>query len=440
MQQLRKAVVGLAFVLPVVLVAASGSCTRHHEGITIGVSLTIAAATLAAASTKVPQTVASDIHDIVASVHRHTAKYEALQRQVLQRTLEEIMNANATTSTSSNATGTPTNPTSSLSSIHRRKPIQRICAPEANGIVFPDDDFNIQLFRNDAAPMCSCYEKDNTDLVLFSLLNDNSANVTEYLNKLNKAFSRIVGVIEYECSNTCEHCFTSVKNSSSSSSTNSERDTFCGILQTNESSTYRGTEGNFSMEEYSTGRISAASWERLFSESSFSISTCIEYTKNEVGTLCYGSSFQNLSTTPTCYVQYNDTLCQSCTFPHNPIYDVNVTNNDCFIVDCSNIIPSASVINTCTGTGYNGIFRFMELIENGIPNTTTSVIVGSCDGPPTLTPIAAPVTVQQAAPSSLSVSAPSATSITSSGAMKVSAFLPYSLCTGVMVLILQVCC
>ena len=347
---------------------------------------------------------------LIPSIHRHTEKYETIQRHILQRTVEAIVNASTSSSSSSS---------------YRSSSIQRICSPDANGVVFPDDDFNLQLFRSDAAPMCSCYERDNIDLILLGLVSDTSANVTEYLKKLNKAFSKIVGVIEYDCVNTCEHCFTTTSTTSSiSNNTNTTNmtnasdttDTFCGILQTNESSTYRGTEGNFSMAEYSSGQITAASWERLFSESSFSISTCIEYTQNEVGRLCYGSHFTNLSTAPTCYVQYNDTRCQSCTFPHSPIHDVNVTNNDCFIVDCSNIVPDASVINTCTGTGYHGIFRFVELIENGLSdNTTTSVVVGSCDGPPTTAPISPPVATQQAAPSSASSSSsvPAPTIITS---------------------------
>jgi hypothetical protein len=382
----------------------------HHEWTTKGVPSIITTVD------EPPQTVPnSNNNNIVTSIHRHTQKYEAIQRRVLQRTVEAVMNGTSTT--------TAANRSSASSSFYRSNSIQRICSPDANGVVFPDDDFNIQLFRSDAEPMCSCYERDNTDLVLFSLVNDNSANVTEYLQKLNKAFSRIVGVIQYECVNTCEHCFTL------SDSDNESDASFCGILQTNESSTYRGTEGNFSMKEYSTGQITAASWERLFSESSFSISTCIEYTKNEVGTLCFGSHFWNLSTTPTCYVQYNDTLCQSCSFPYSPINDVNVTNNDCFIVDCTNIDPDASIINTCNGTGYNGIFRFVELIENGVLNNSTSVTVGSCDGPPTMVPIAAPVSVEQAAPSSL-VSTPTvATSGSSSSVLRTSIPFTVWICT-----------
>ena len=330
-------------------------------------------------------------------IHRPTEQYESIQRHVFQRTVEAIVKhataASSTTPTSNNTLS------HSSSSSFRSNSIQRVCSPDANGVVFPDDDFNIQLFRDDAEPMCSCYERDNTDLVLYSLVKDKSANVSEYLQKLNQAFSRIVGVIEYDCANICEHCFTTFTNDSTN-----ESDTFCGILQTNESSTYRGTEANFSMEEYSTGKITAATWEHLFSESSFSTSTCIEYTQNEVGTLCYGSHFWNISTTPRCYVKYNDTLCQSCVFAYNPLDDVNVTNNDCFIVDCTNIVPNSSVINTCNNSGYDGIFRFVEWIENGVSNTTTTnaraVTVGSCDGPPTPVTVAAPVvSIEQAAPS-----------------------------------------
>ena len=361
--------------------------------------------------------------NVGTSIHRHSEQYEAIQRHVLQRTVEAVVkHAAAAPSTTPTSNSTSSH---SSSSSYRSNSIQRVCSPDANGVVFPDDDFNIQLFRDDAEPMCSCYERDNTELVLYSLVKDKSANVSEYLQKLNQAFSRIVGVIEYECANTCEHCFTTFTNNITN-----ESDTFCGLLQTNESSTYRGTEANFSMEEYSTGKITAATWEHLFSESSFSTSTCIEYTQNEVGTLCYGSHFWNISTTPTCYVKYNDSLCQSCVFAYNPLNDVNVTNNDCFIVDCTNIVPNSSVINTCNNSGYDGIFRFVEWIENGVSNTTNArtVTVGSCDGPPTPVPVAAPVvSIEQAAPS-FSVPTPTIipTTTSSSGPLTMCTFAPFT--------------
>jgi hypothetical protein len=256
-------------------------------------------------------------------------------------------------------------------------------------VAFPDDDFNTKLFADDAIPSCTCYTDDNTEEVLGSLRNNNATNVTEYLSQLNLAFGTIMGIVEYNCSNTCEHCFT--YSTTSTSSTDNEY--FCGILQTNESSTYQGNMGNFTIEEYNTGEVTEASWERLFSESSFTITTCMTYTVNEMGTICYSSNFMNLTKGPTCYVQYNDTTCNSCTFPYNPISDVNVTNNDCYIVDCTNIIPDVGMIDTCTGTGtgYNGILRFLQLIENGITNTT-NVSLGSCTGPPTsLSPTLAPI-------------------------------------------------
>jgi hypothetical protein len=295
--------------------------------------------------------------------------------------------------------------------------IQRDCSPNADGVVFSDDDFNTHIFSNVAEPQCTCSSQDNTDIVLLSLVGDNSTNVTQYLTKLNHAVANIVGVAEYNCVNQCEHCFRTRGTGSTTQNHDDDDDAFCGIIQTNETSTYRGTEGNFTVDEYSSGTIAAASWDRIFSDSAFAITTCITYTQNEVGTLCFGSSFENLSTAlPTCYVQYNATKCNSCNFQYNPITDVNITNNDCFIVDCSNIVPNAALINTCNGTGYDGIFRFLQVMENGITNaTTTTVTVGSCDGPPTPPPVTLPANAIEAVASSPSYPIPIVVSKSSTG-------------------------
>ena len=350
-------------------------------------------------------------------------KYERIQRHVLQRTMESVF-----------LTGNTPRYTQT-----GRSSIDRVCSPDADGAVFSDDDFHMELFRNDALPVCSCYEEDNTAVVLLALKNDASANVTEYLSKLNQAFTRIVGVVEYNCSNTCERCFASSINSQQ------ESDSFCGILQTNESSTYRGTEGNFTLDEYRTGEITAASWERLFSDSSFSISTCIQYTKNEVGTLCFGSHFSNLSTTPSCYVTVNDTQCQSCSFPNSPVTEENVTNNDCFIVDCRNIVTDAHnnstmMIDTCddrTVYPQNGILRFVEYLERGISNT--SVTVGRCDGfVPTVAPSRAPIWDAPEPVPGQQQAAPTTTTTTSRGSRRIPSIISFIM-SGVTIFVWNEC-
>ena len=239
----------------------------------------------------------------------------------------------------------------------------QLCSPNGDGVVFPDDYFNILAFNSQYEPVCVCFEDTNTEEIFSDI---GGANTTEFINNLNAAFSNLLGVIEYDCINSCANCF------------NDEE--YCGLLQTTENSLLQGTEGNFTVEELRNGEITEASFEHLIRESFFSITTCINYTKGETGRLCYGGNF-NLSAEPSCFVQYNDIMCNSCTFPNDPF--ANEEDSDCFVADCSNV-GAANWINTCNDTGYDAAFRFLAFSESGVGNT--SLTLGSC-GAPTTSPI-----------------------------------------------------
>jgi hypothetical protein len=274
------------------------------------------------------------------------------QRNLLQSTVDFLRHLQKNTSVTS-VSPTPA-------------PVSRFCSSNGNGVVFPDDDFNILAFKSQFEPVCVCYEDNNTEETFADI---GGSNASEFINNLNAAFLNVRAVIEYDCVNTCANCF--------------NEEEFCGILQTSESSLLQGTEGNFTVEELRNGEITEASFERLLGESSFSITTCFNYTKGETGRLCYGGNF-NLSTTPSCFVQHNDILCNSCTFPNDPFVDE--ANSDCFIADCTNV-GAKSLIDTCNGTGYEAAFRFLALSEGEAGNTT--VTLGSCDEP-----TAAPIETQ----------------------------------------------
>jgi hypothetical protein len=261
-----------------------------------------------------------------------------IQRNLLENKIEFLRDLQMNTATASND--------------------NRFCSLNGNGVAFPDDDFNTVAFDSQFEPVCMCYEENNTEEMFADI---GGANASEFINNLNAAFLKVRGVIEYDCVNTCANCF------------NDEE--YCGIVQTSENSLLLGTEGNFTVEQLRNGEITEASFERLLDESFFSITTCINYTKGETGQLCYGGTF-NLSSTPSCFVQYNDILCNSCTFPNDPL--VEKANSDCFIADCTNL-AAESWIDTCNGTGYDKIFRFLAVSEGGVGNTT--VTLGSCDVP-----------------------------------------------------------
>jgi hypothetical protein len=264
----------------------------------------------------------------------------------------------------------------------------RVCSPDGNGVVFPDDDFNMVLFDAQYEPFCNCLADDNTDETFASL--PASSNAIEFIVALNAAFADIMATIEYDCINTCANCF--------------QNGEYCGILQTSETSVLQGTEGNFTVEQYMKGEVTQASFERLLGESSFAITTCINYTKGETGQLCYGGNY-NFSTTLSCFVQYNDVMCNSCTFPNDPLsYDL--MNNDCFVANCTNIGANYTV-DTCAGTGFNDMFRFFNVSENNVGKTT--VTIGNCDDSEAPTPTLSPIIVGSL-PAILSTVTPAAAS------------------------------
>jgi hypothetical protein len=244
---------------------------------------------------------------------------------------------------------------------------------------FLDDDYYNVTVDAQYDPMCTCDEEGNEDTVtsartaLGKAISQNATTpeVQSLLDAYNEAVGNSSGRLDLKCVNGCETCF----------------DDLCGILETTQRGTYTFGLSNVTLEQFVGGNV------QLNETGSVNYSDCITYTKNESGKLCivvvenYTADFAVYDA--RCFIEYNGEMCKSCE------YQLMVR---CGIADCTNINPDAN-INTCTGTGDVGPFKFLKYAAKSVSSNGT-ISLGSCNAsiPPAPTPTAEPPTNGAAPP------------------------------------------
>ena len=241
----------------------------------------------------------------------------------------------------------------------------------ANGtFTFTDDGVGALAsvaFDDSFQPVCTCSGEgfDNLeDLADTSALDQ--TNLTTIVDDFNELIGSIDSESESSCVNTCETCY--------------EGGTVCAILETSSSSKIAFMDGEFTLETLfaligqsnDTDALVGAILPYL-EEFYFKYELCLTYTKGETGTTCLSIDVTDLESiygaeelTVPCQLTYDDTSCSSCM--------IN-TETSCLTASC----PDNTEIDTCSGTGLEGPYQFLNFLYSDSDTDVSELSVGSCD-------------------------------------------------------------
>lgn len=255
------------------------------------------------------------------------------------------------------------------------------CSPNGTSVNF-DDDVSLVVYSDMYKPECMCTETETLselDTVADSFGIGVNGTVDDFVALFNELLSQSKVTWDYMCTNGCEACF------------GDNDSTVCGILSTEDSMSMNVQSGQeFSFDQLVAIGSGTLDFEQEVTvKGNYRFEECITYTSGLTGTVCYGGSVQNITSTLAdfdstvyenleCFGSYNGVACTSCelTLPGTDDED------QCIIANCTNVEDGA-MIDSCAGTGLDGVFRIVEALDEAPEKFS----VGSCDvQAPTMAP------------------------------------------------------
>jgi len=219
-----------------------------------------------------------------------------------------------------------------------------------------------QVFADSYQPTCSCAENSNVEELESALGGAGGFDIDLF----NQLIGNLFIDIAWNCDNFCATCFPTGA---------------CGYIGANFDADFAGIPSDFTLEDLVGGAFNSIG-DLLTGTQIFSL--CMDYSVGQTGTVCVGSTLDVESlalpegTEQPCDLSYQGVACNSCV----------IDPQGCWIADCS--VHGVPSINTCTGTGVDGIFQILPYYTGNADTSALGVGVCGAAPPPTPPPVPPP--------------------------------------------------
>ena len=230
-----------------------------------------------------------------------------------------------------------------------------VCNEETGGVNFAENQDDLL-----SSAVCTCSEENNLE-DLSSSLGGGDGQLILDIDLLNEILSNLSVDITWSCANGCATC--------------NPANNVCGIITADYDADFSSTQTDLTVEDLFSGELSPDAGIGSFLQGSQMYEICMEYVSGGDGlagtTACLGQTLgieaivDVNATEQPCMLSYQDQECDSCV----------LQQDGCWVADCSN--HGEPVVNSCTGTGMDGIFQVLAFYTGDVDRNTLTV--GTCD-------------------------------------------------------------